>query len=107
MSTQPDVSPITSEEVATFDAGLLNDFGGGNVDWWQDYVRSLLEQSDEHYRQHIEARERAYLALSERVGVLEGVLRDIRLEIAADHLGVLEAIENIIEGALTTETDNG
>lgn len=32
-----------------YDAGLLNDFGGGNVEWWQDYIRAELALSEEHY----------------------------------------------------------
>jgi len=43
------------EAVPTFDAGLLNDFGGGNVEWWHDYIRSLLSDAEEHYRQYIAA----------------------------------------------------
>ena len=35
------------EEVQSFDAGLLNDFGGGNVEWWHDYIRSLVGQIQE------------------------------------------------------------
>jgi hypothetical protein len=38
-----------------FDAGLLNDFGGGNVQWWQDYIRSLLEQAHDHYDAQVAA----------------------------------------------------
>ena len=33
-----------------YDAGLLNDFGGGNVEWWQDYIRAELGRADEYYR---------------------------------------------------------
>ena len=32
-----------------YDAGLLNDFGGGNVSWWHDYIRSELEKAHEFY----------------------------------------------------------
>ncbi|RAK51617.1 hypothetical protein [Phenylobacterium soli] len=38
-----------------FDAGLLNDFGGGDVGWWQDYIRSLLGQAHDHYAQQAAA----------------------------------------------------
>lgn len=38
-------------EFGAFDAGLLNDYGGGNIEWWQDYIRSLLGQAHEHYCQ--------------------------------------------------------
>lgn len=33
-----------------YDAGLLSDFGSGNVDWWQDYIRAELERADEFYQ---------------------------------------------------------
>ena len=32
-----------------YDAGLLNDFGGGNVGWWQDYIRAELARAHEFY----------------------------------------------------------
>lgn len=36
-----------------YDAGLLNDFGGGNVSWWHDYIRSELARSEEYWRDEI------------------------------------------------------
>jgi hypothetical protein len=33
-----------------YDAGLLNDYGGGNVEWWQDYIRAELGRAYEHYQ---------------------------------------------------------
>lgn len=33
----------------TYDAGLLNDFGGGNVEWWHDYIRSELARAHDFY----------------------------------------------------------
>lgn len=40
-------------DAPAFDAGLLNDFGGGDVAWWHDYICRLLNDADEHYRQYI------------------------------------------------------
>lgn len=37
-------------ELDLYDAGLLNDFGGGNVDWWQDYIRSELGRAHDFYQ---------------------------------------------------------
>ena len=34
----------------TYDAGLLNDYGGGDVGWWQDYLRAELCRAEEFYR---------------------------------------------------------
>jgi hypothetical protein len=36
-------------ELEEYDAGALNDFGGGNVGWWQDYIRSELGRAYEFY----------------------------------------------------------
>lgn len=44
-----------ANNLPAFDAGLLGDGGGGDVSWWQDYIRSLLEQADQHYREHVAA----------------------------------------------------
>lgn len=33
-----------------YDAGLLNGFGGGNVEWWQDYIRAELGRADDFYQ---------------------------------------------------------
>lgn len=36
-----------------YDAGILNDWGGGNVEWWQDYIRSELSRAYEFYQSQI------------------------------------------------------
>jgi len=36
-----------------YDAGLLNDYGGGAVNWWQDYIRYELERCNEYWRSAI------------------------------------------------------
>lgn len=38
-----------------YDAGLLGDGGGGDVSWWQDYIRSELERAHEFYQSQIDA----------------------------------------------------
>lgn len=40
-----------TQDLERYDAGLLNDHGGGNVSWWQDYIRAELERSDGHYQE--------------------------------------------------------
>ncbi len=46
---KPAPTPEGSAEIGAYDAGLLNDYGGGNVAWWQDYIRAELERSHDHY----------------------------------------------------------
>ncbi|BAK66850.1 hypothetical protein SLG_21750 [Sphingobium sp. SYK-6] len=40
--------------IDAYDAGLLNDFGGGDVNWWQDYLRAELGRAHDFYAAHIE-----------------------------------------------------
>lgn len=35
--------------LCAYDAGLLNDYGGGDVGWWQDYLRAELGRAHDHY----------------------------------------------------------
>ena len=40
-------------ELEPYDAGLLNDFGGGNAEWWQDYIRAELGHAHDFYQSQI------------------------------------------------------
>lgn len=33
-----------------YDAGYLNGYGGGNVSWWHDYIRTELESAYDFYQ---------------------------------------------------------
>lgn len=49
---------ITDEMLADmpdYDAGLLNDFGGGDTGWWQDYLRAEIARANEHWRSAVAA----------------------------------------------------
>lgn len=51
--------PTTPEAQAAvldaYDAGLLNDYGGGNVEWWQDYIRAELGRAHDFYQSQVGA----------------------------------------------------
>ena len=34
--------PVAKDAMPTYDAGLLSNYGGGDVEWWQDYIRAEL-----------------------------------------------------------------
>lgn len=34
-----------------YDPGLLSDFGGGEVGWWQDYLRAEIGRANEYWRE--------------------------------------------------------
>jgi hypothetical protein len=38
-----------------YDAGLLSDFGGGNVEWWQDCIRAELDRAHDFYQSQLTA----------------------------------------------------
>ena len=46
--------PAGAVALECYDAGLLSDFGGGNVDWWQDYIRAELARAHDHYQVQID-----------------------------------------------------
>lgn len=45
---------VQSVNLDAYDAGHLNDFGGGNVGWWQDYMRSELGAAHDFYQSQID-----------------------------------------------------
>ena len=38
-----------------YDSGLLNSFGGGNVDWWFDYIRHEINRCNAYWREIVES----------------------------------------------------
>lgn len=42
-------------EEQDYDAGLLNDYGGGNVSWWHDYIRAEIGRCNGYWRSVIES----------------------------------------------------
>jgi hypothetical protein len=44
-----EVSGAGVKGLQAYDAGLLGDGGGGNVSWWQDYIRAELDRAHEFY----------------------------------------------------------
>lgn len=71
--------------IERYDSGLLNDFGGGNVDWWWDYIRAEVERCNDF---HADIHDAAVSA-ARKEGMLEAAriaqewaarFRDMRLE---------------------------
>ena len=38
-----------------YNPGLLNDWGGGNISWWQDYIRSEIDRANDYWRPQVDA----------------------------------------------------
>lgn len=51
-AVRPDAAAIREAVLneADYDAGLLNDFGGGDVNWWHDYLRAEIGRANEYWR---------------------------------------------------------
>ena len=43
------------ESEPDYDPGYLNDYGGGNVEWWFDYIRSEINRCNEYWRERYRA----------------------------------------------------
>ncbi|QQB37956.1 hypothetical protein I6I07_15840 [Achromobacter deleyi] len=50
-----DLSPRDTPELDEYDAGILGSAGGGDVDWWQDYLRAELERAHAFYQSQLES----------------------------------------------------
>ena len=83
-----------------YDAGLLNDFGGGDVNWWLDYLRAELERSHDFYADHIEFLEAELKAIERQAeDQHEYVLAQINQRLKADHEA---AVALVIEASIAT-----
>ena len=55
MSSSQDRDPSIGIALDCYDAGLLSDYGGGDVGWWQDYIRSELARAHDFYQSQADA----------------------------------------------------
>jgi hypothetical protein len=50
MMMQRDMLAEAARTLPDYDAGLLNDFGGGDAGWWQDYIRAEIGRANDYWR---------------------------------------------------------
>jgi hypothetical protein len=62
--------------VKRYDAGMLNDHGGGSIEWWQDYIRAEIERCNDHW----ESDYAALQAERDRLRELVNKLVDVKSE---------------------------
>ncbi len=48
-SAKQDVQPVA------YDPGMLNEYGGGDVNWWFEYIRLVLTSAHTYYVENTEA----------------------------------------------------
>lgn len=68
-----DAQQPATGELEPYDAGLLNDFGGGNVEWWQDYIRAELGNAHDFYQSQITTPQPAQAT---QAGVTDSMIRE-------------------------------
>jgi hypothetical protein len=95
---RPQAPASGASDLRAYDAGLLNDFGGGNVDWWQDYIRAELARAHDHYE--AEAADALASARAEIAGLKQRIADGIASFAAdppdSDHQrGYLAALEEL------------
>ncbi len=39
------------EEINDYDPGIINDYGGGMIDWWMSYIKTEIDKCNEHWRE--------------------------------------------------------
>lgn len=81
--------PSDEFQLETYDAGLLNDYGGGKVEWWQDYIRSELSRAHDFYQSQCEP-----AASQPSPRVTEGMVR-LQEELAAEAVNIAERLSAI------------
>lgn len=59
-------------------AGQLNDYGGGDVDWWWDYLRSEIDRANEFHAEVHGQNEAALAAKDADIARLEAENQDLR-----------------------------
>ena len=69
----PAVPDDVAGNLADYDAGLLNDFGGGDVDWWQDYLRAEIGRANDFWRVQAEAQAAELARYREALGPFAAV----------------------------------
>jgi len=75
------------QPVNDYDCGLINDYGGGNVVWWQDYIRSVIGSANQHWGE-------AYDAEAEHAALLEERCTELRSKLDSLTKAAQKAIEN-------------
>ena len=41
--------------ISDYDCGLMNGYGGGQVNWWHNYIRYEVDRCNKHWREEINA----------------------------------------------------
>lgn len=65
-----------------YDSGLLSGYGGGDVAWWQDYIRAEIVSANDHWRAYAESIEE----------FPQGVRVDFKVYIT-DDTGIVSCVE--------------
>jgi len=72
-----DADAVIEKEIDDYAPGLLNDYGGGNVMWWQDYIREEISNCNDYWRTELESVEQRHLEDVEKIlKQFDGIFND-------------------------------
>jgi len=83
-----------------YDCGLINDYGGGNVEWWRDYIKAEVTRANEWWRNQVIDGEQA---LETEIVKLEAELARLKKERAEL---ARECLEQIVHWSWGPRTDD-
>jgi len=71
-----------------YDCGLINDYGGGNVEWWRNYIKAEVTRANEWWRNQVidgeEAFETEIVKLHRKIKAEFARLKKERAELARE-----------------------
>lgn len=73
--THEEIRHDREQGMTDYDAGPLNDFGGGDVNWWFDYLRAEIGRSNDYWRDAYLTQTDEIERLRARVAELEAAMR--------------------------------
>ena len=77
-------TPLNEQQKAhpDYDCGYLNDWGGGNVEWWWDYIRAEVDRANQHWQTSLEAAQAALAAMEARADAAEAEVARLKEALA-------------------------
>jgi len=61
---------MSNAALERYEAGLLSDYGGGNVEWWHDYIRAELDHAHYYYQSQMSSSDDSAQDAETREGLL-------------------------------------
>lgn len=84
-----------------YDCGLINGYGGGDVSWWQDYLRAEIGRANDHWRDYVAELE-AFKAQA-KDDFLLSIIADIRAKSGVGDRPMLTELADAIKAKISAK----